>query len=99
MAYKIRYNKTYLKELKVIAGWLEKKWSKKTADDFVKEVYNKIHNLSITPFAGTITQKSPDIRKLVITKHNKVYYRVKGNTITVLNLFETKLNPKRNKYE
>ena len=46
-----------------------------------------------------MTTKGKSIRKLVITKHNKVYYRINKNEIYILALFETRMNPKRNKYE
>lgn len=79
--------------------WLEKKWSKKVAVDFVTLLYDKIHRLSATPYTGIPAKKAKNVRKLVITKYNVVYYRIKGNTITVLTLFETRQNPKKNKYE
>jgi len=99
MAYKIRYNKTFLKDALQVTNWLEKEWSKKVADDFAKALYTKIHRLTKTPYAGSPARKGKDVRKLIITKYNKIYYRVQGNIITALTLFETRQNPKKNKYE
>ena len=75
MAYKIRHNKTFLKDVLRVTDWLENKWSKEIADEFAKLLYNKIHNLAKTPYAGSPSQKNMQGRKLIITKHNKIYYR------------------------
>ena len=99
MAYKIRHNKTFLNDTFRIASWLESEWSEKVATDFIKLLYNKIDTLSKTPFAGSLTLKSKNVRKLKITKYNKIYYRVQGSIITILSLFETRQNPEKNKYE
>jgi plasmid stabilization system protein ParE len=99
MAYKIRYNKTFLKDTFRIANWLEKEWSEKVSVEFIKLLYNRIDELSKTPFAGSLTIKVKNVRRLKITKHNKIYYRVKGDIVTVLAIFETHQNPEKNKYE
>jgi plasmid stabilization system protein ParE len=99
MASKIRYNKTFIKELSKLAEWLEKRWSKKVAEDFTESLYGKIHRLSSTPFVGSICKKNKKVRKLTINKHNIVYYRVNGRVINIVSLFNTKRNPLKNKYE
>ena len=98
MAKKIIYNSTFLKESVRIAAWIEDKWSKKEADNFITLLYSRVQRLANTPLAGS-PAKAKNVRKIVITKHNKVYYRVNRNTITILTLFETRLNPKKNSYE
>ncbi len=98
MAYQIKYNDSFLKEAPRIANWLEKKWSKKVADNFSKKLNDKINSLALNPYACSSTHKK-DVRKLVITKYNKIYYRVRGNIITILIIFDTRQNPKKNKYE
>ena len=71
----------------------------KAADDFEKVLYGKIHKLAKTPYAGSRVRKNKGVRKISITKYNKIYYRIKGNIITVLAIFETRQNPEKNKYE
>src|SRR5688572_18546048 len=99
MAYKITYNITFRKDSIHTANWIENKWGKKAADDFVFLLYGKIQRLAITPLAGRRAQNAKNVRKIVITKYNIVYYRVNRGTITILALFETRLNPKKNRYE
>jgi hypothetical protein len=35
----------------------------------------------------------------LITKHNKLYYRIEGDIIYMITLFDTRQNPKKNRYE
>ncbi|MBS1597632.1 MAG: type II toxin-antitoxin system RelE/ParE family toxin [Bacteroidetes bacterium] len=82
-----------------IAYWLESEWSKKVADNFVKKLSEKVQRLIISPYAGSPTRKDKNIRKLSVDSHYKIYYKVSGYTITIIALFETSQDPKRNKYE
>ena len=99
MAYKIVRSKKFLKNVLAIAGYIEKEWGLKAAINFQSILDEKIASLSFHPKIGATTSKGKNIRKLTITKHNKIYYRIRGKTITILILFESKQNPNRNKYE
>ncbi len=99
MAYKIVKGKKFLKDLLVVLVYLEKEWGLRAAVNFQAIIDEKIAGLCLHPKIGIITSKGEDIRKINATKHNKIYYQIKGKTITILTLFETKQNPERNKYE
>ncbi len=99
MAYKIKKSKEFLRNVLFVIGNIEKEWGIKSAVKFQTILDSKINKLSFSPNAGMMTTKSKSIRKLVITKHNKVYYQINKDEINVLALFETRMNPKRNKYQ
>ena len=99
MAYKIIRSKIFLKTVIKVISYIENEWSLNSAVNFQRILDKKIAFLSLQPRTGVKTNKGKNIRKLNITKHNKIYYRIKGNTIIVLTLFESKQNPNRNKYE
>jgi hypothetical protein len=40
-----------------------------------------------------------DYRKLIISRHNKLYYRIKGKTIYIVDWVESKQDPQKNQYE
>jgi plasmid stabilization system protein ParE len=98
MAYRIKINKRFQIETQRVYQYLAEEWSFKVADDFIENLYGTIHQLSEVPFSGSPASKYKNVRKIIISKHNKVYYRVKGKTITVLSLFESKQDPQKNKY-
>lgn len=83
----------------MVADWIEKEWSKRSANIFVQDLYKKVESLRQTPFRGMKSQKNPNYRKLIISKHNKVYYRVKNKTIFIVDLIESRKDPSKNKYE
>lgn len=95
MAYQIILRKRFITKSIEIAEWIEKEWSKSSADKFSAVLHRKIQSLQQTPFTGMITKKNPKYRKLVITKHNKVYYTVKGKKIYIVDILESKQNPKK----
>jgi len=42
--------------------------------------------------------KVKDVRGLLITRHNKMYYKVMGDKVVVLNMYDTRMNLKKNPY-
>lgn len=99
MAYKIRKSKEFLKNVLTIISYIEKEWGIKSAEKFQTILDSKIDSILINPKIGRIGIKNKNVHKLTVTKHNKIYYRIKNNEVIILTLFESKQNPKRNKYE
>lgn len=99
MAYKIRRSKEFLNNVLIVLSFIEKEWGIKSSIKFQKILESKIERLSINPKIGRALSNNKNIRKLTITKHNRVYYRILKREINILTLFETKQNPKRNRYE
>ena len=98
MAYKISKSKEFLRTVLAVLHYIENEWGLKSAQKFQTVLDTKINNLSIHPKTGSVT-KNKNIRKITITKHNKVYYKIRADEIFILTLCETKTNPKHNKYE
>jgi len=89
MAYKIVIKKKFIASLSDILSYLEKEWSIQVADDFVKKVDLRISALQNHPFIGALT-RFKTIRGVHITKHNRMYYRVTKNKVTILNMYDTR---------
>lgn len=79
-------------------NYLDEHWGESVASDFIKLVDSKILLLASQPNIGIRSQKLKDARSILITKHNRITYRVKDNTLIVLNLSDTRRHPKKNKY-
>lgn len=99
MAYRIQINRRFKINVQQVYAYIATEFGNKAADNFLERLYIRIYSLSVTPFSGIVVPKYKDVRKIIISKHNKLYYRVKGKTITVLILFSSKLNPNKNRYE
>lgn len=82
-----------------LLDYLEKRWGKKVAEEFKALLDRKILQISATPNIGINSIKLSDVKRVVITKHNKLFYKVKGKTIYLITLFDTRQHPNKNKYE
>lgn len=98
MAFKVITTKKFEKSAAKTSRWIEKEWSLKASLKFDKRIENVLDELAKNPTIGRISLKK-DIRSLSVTRHNRIYFRVSEDQITILDLFETKTNPERNKYE
>ena len=71
----------------------------RSAQKFQTILDTKLEMLSNDLISGAETVKNKEIRKLSITIHNKIYYKIVKDEIIILSLFENKMNPKRNRYK
>ncbi len=98
MAYKIIVKKRFTNKVVRLLNYLETQWGKSVADNFLKKIENRLDTLSEQPFIGVPSDVSQSVRSILITKHNRLYYRIKGNRIEVVNMYDTRMNPKSNPY-
>ncbi len=98
MAHKIKLTEKFEKSAAKTSRWIERDWSLKSALEFDKKLRDIITQLSLNPNIERISRRQ-NIRSLRVTKHNRIYYSISKTQIIILDLFESKLNPKRNKYE
>ncbi|MCD6011252.1 MAG: type toxin-antitoxin system RelE/ParE family toxin [Flavipsychrobacter sp.] len=89
MAYEIIINKRFTNKLLSVLDYLEKEWSKKVALAFLSKVYTRIYILQSHPYIGSLTSIT-NVRSTLITKHNRMFYRIVGNKIVILNLYDTR---------
>ncbi len=96
MAHKLKVNKRFEKDVTAVYEYILEKWGFPAADNFVKKVDKRIKILQEHPFFGNPSFRNVEIRKTQVTKHNKLYYRVKGNRIALLRLIDTRKDPEKN---
>ncbi len=99
MAYQVIISDEVFSALNAVVLYLENKWSKKDAENFLLVFYKKVDMIAENPFIGRKITKNPAVRKLLITKHNMLYYEVTGNQLALLTIFFTAQNPDKNKLE
>ena len=99
MANKIKQSKLFVKKVAKLLEYLEKIWGKKVADEFKRNLDKKMLRLIDVPNVGKNSTKVYDVQWILITKHNKLYYQVKEEIIYIITLFDTRQNPKKNRYE
>lgn len=96
MAYKTIVKKRFTNKLIKLLYYLEAEWGKPVAYRFANK--KRLDNLSKQPLIGVESEYFKNVRSILITKHNRLFYRIKGTTIEVINLFDTRMHPKKNPY-
>ena len=97
MAQKIIYKKRFVNKLDKLLIYLEKNWGEKVAHQFIDKLISKISVLKKQPEIGALTVYK-NIRSLLITKHNKIFYRLDENSIEIINMIDTRRNPSKNPF-
>jgi plasmid stabilization system protein ParE len=99
VALQIKWTQIALEDYRQIVEYLVQEWTDAVAGNFIELVDARLKTLSSFPFLGIASIKNPSIRSISLTKQNKLYYRISFNAIEVLNIFDTRQSPDKNKYD
>ena len=98
MAFQIITKKRFEKKVIKLLLYLETEWSDTVAINFKITLLRKLELLATQPQIGVEVNSLKNIRSILITKHNRVYYRIEEDKIIVLNMIDTRKNPKKNPF-
>ena len=93
MNYIVLWTKNAYSDFSGIVLFIKDTFGKKSAEDFMNHVDSVIRIISSFPQIGKIIHPEQQIRALLISKQVKLIYRVKLESVIVLNLFDTRQNP------
>ena len=99
MALEVVWTENAIQDYKLVIDYLLLEWSLPVAEKFAETLDRRIDVLSRFPNIGIASTKDLSIRSIVITKHNKLYYRLLSDKIEILNIFDTRQNPQKNLYQ
>lgn len=99
MVYKIILKKRFQNKLERLLTYIEGEFGLVIAQKFAQLLERKFHILQQQPFIGQRSPTIREIRSIRAGKHSRVYYRVEKNKIIVINMYDTRINPKRSKYK
>ena len=99
MGFQIIAKKRFLNSFKKITSYLKKVWGKSVAEEFKKIIINKLDLIAAQPNIGANTAIK-NTKAVLVGKgyQNKIYYRVEKNKLIIINLIDTRKNPKQNRY-
>ena len=99
MAQRIVILKRAEQKIRKVYAYLFENWSEKVADEFYDKFERTAKTISLHPEIGQRSSKQPNVRRKLITKHNCLYYRIKNDSVIIINIKDTRQNPERNPYE
>lgn len=97
MVYKIIFKKHFCNKLQNLLGYIENEFGLLVAQRFAKQLDKKFMILQQQPFIGQPSVCIQNIRSIHAGKHNRLYYRIEGNKIIIINMYDTRINPKKNR--
>ena len=98
MAYKVIYLKRFNNKLAQLQAYLQNEWGDKVVKNFIETLYNKINNIKIQPNIGLASTNFKDTRSILISKHNRLVYRISKKQIIVIDLIDTRQKIASKKY-
>ncbi len=98
MVKQIIWNKRADKIFDEIATYLQENGSMKMATQFADAVYKQIDMLARQPKTGWVSPVRPSVRLLRIDEHRLLAYRVQGTIAYIVDIWDTRQDPKKRKY-
>jgi plasmid stabilization system protein ParE len=93
--YKIDWTNHALIELKETFDYLETNWTEKELNKLGLEIEKTLELISINPELFPKTRKKKNVRRVLVTKHNTLYYRTSNKKIEILSFFSNRKNPNK----
>ena len=99
MAKEIKWTKTAQKNFIKTVDYLIENWPDKVVSEFITHTDYTLQLLAIHPDLGILQNREKDIRGILLTPHNKLFYRIAKNQLIVLRIFDTRQNPRKLKFK
>jgi plasmid stabilization system protein ParE len=98
MEEKVVISKRFRNNTLQIYQYLLKEFSAKTAHLFLDRLEKRIGFIANNPTVGKLSSKRQNIRSVLFTPHNQIFYRYNKNKVEILCLFDMRKDPKRKPY-
>jgi len=95
MALEIRWTTRADIKLDQLIIYLESEWGESVVKAFMTKLYDFLEILSEFPEIGSMQYPEKNIRGFSLTKQVSVFYKIDGNQIILLDLFDNRSDPKR----
>lgn len=92
---KILFTRRAKKSYHSIKARLSRKWGENLALAFEEKTIQFFSLLEKFPEMGTVEFEEKQIRGFSLTKQTRLFYRLKGERIIILNFFDVRQNPKK----
>lgn len=90
---KIFLSKRALHNYECILEYLNSEWNENVATAFTNKILSFLELVEKFPELGIIEIQDKRIYSFLISKHIRVFYRLKNNQIIILSFFDTRQNP------
>jgi plasmid stabilization system protein ParE len=100
MVTEIRWSDNAMQDYHLIIEYLLEEWNEDVALQFIELTEYKVQQLAYHPYIGVLSARDNNVRSILITKHNRLYYRFLSEQIVeIANIFDTRQSPSKNKFD
>ncbi|OWK74939.1 hypothetical protein CBW16_05985 [Flavobacteriaceae bacterium JJC] len=94
--YEIVWSDHALNELTQTLEYLEQNFTEKELKKLSKEIEKSVNLISKNPFIFSDSEIR-NVRKVIISRYNTLYYRIKEEDIEIISFFSNRQNPAKRK--
>jgi plasmid stabilization system protein ParE len=95
----IKLSRRASKKLDKLLECLETEWSLEVKSDFIKILDKSLKQIQKYPDSCQQTDFVKGLHILVVTKQTSIFYRFDSKTISVVTIFDNRMNPEKLKKE
>ena len=96
MAQEVRWTAESVDAFYRIINYLEKEWTQREVENFVRATDRVIEYIAIHPHMFRGTNKK-NIREALVTPHNLLIYKIPPTHIDILTFWDTRQHPRKKK--
>lgn len=85
-------------DLEKLLDYLDEQWPVEVRERFLLLLSKNIRQIQHRHSLFPLIHKKIGVRRCVVTKHNSLYFRLTGDEIQILRLYDTRQNPDKLKY-
>ncbi|MCF8364657.1 MAG: type II toxin-antitoxin system RelE/ParE family toxin [Bacteroidales bacterium] len=97
--FRIVWSDEALNNLQAIIDYLEFRWTEKEIRNFSKLLDHNIKLILSNPHLFPKSEDFPQFRRLVRSSQTTIYYKIEGDEIHLITLFDNRQNPKKLKHK
>ena len=95
--YRILWTDFALTELEKTLEYLQENWTEKELRNLAAKLDETVALLSQNPTLFQVSEIKKEIRRVVILKHNTLYYRIMNEQVEIISFFSNRQSPKKRK--
>jgi plasmid stabilization system protein ParE len=92
---KVILSKRASQKLDKLLNYLETEWSLKVKHDFISKFDKALSQIKKYPDSSPHSNNVNGLFKKVVTKQTTIYYKFNDNAISVVTIFDNRMNPKK----
>lgn len=91
--YWIVWSDEALESLKSILDYLEQRWTERETGNFVELLEHQLMLIRNNPYLFPLSDRFMDLRRSVLSSQTTIFYRIIGNEIHLISLFDNRQDP------